>query len=97
MKHTTFLFIGLFLLLTALLYQPLYSLFPDLIEPIYKFINDVGADILYIAGFLALIIALFSWLPTWASISLFVVLMFAGGYYLSDKTISIKIDDITLL
>jgi hypothetical protein len=91
MKHVTFLFIGLFLLVIAAFHDPLYAIFPSLFEPIIKFTSQVGVQILYFIGLLALIIALFSWLPTWFSLSLFVIAMFVGGYYLSDKDVSISI------
>lgn len=91
MKHVTFLFIGLFLLVIAAFHEPLYATFPSLFEPIIKFTSHVGVQILYFIGLLALIIALFSWLPTWFSLSLFVMFIFVGGYYLSDKNVSISI------
>lgn len=91
MKHITFLSIGIFLLVITCC-DPLYSIFPNIFEPIEKFISQEGTDILYIAGALALIIGLFTWLPTWISLSLFVALMFAGGYFLSGKEISILIN-----
>ena len=91
MKHIIFLFIGLFLLVIAAFHEPLYAIFPSMFEPIIKFTSHVGVQILYVIGVLALIIALFSWLPTWFSLSIFVIAMFMGGYYLSDKNISISI------
>ncbi len=91
MKHIIFLFIGLFLLVIAAFHEPLYAIFPSMFEPVIKFTSHVGVQILYFIGGLALIIALFSWLPTWFSLSIFVIAMFMGGYYLSDKNISISI------
>jgi len=91
MKHITFLFIGLFLLVIAAFHEPLYAVFPSVFEPIIKFTSQIGVQILYFIGCLALIIALFSWLPTWSSLALFVIAMFVSGYYLSDKDISIRI------
>ena len=85
------MFIGLFLLVIAAFHEPLYAIFPSMFEPIIKFTSHVGVQILYVIGVLALIIALFSWLPTWFSLSIFVIAMFMGGYYLSDKNISISI------
>lgn len=92
MKHITFLSIGIFLLVIALCCDPLYSIFPSIFEPVEKFISQEGAEILYIAGFLALIIGLFTWLPTWVSLWLFVALIFTSGYFLSGKEISILIN-----
>ncbi|HID99797.1 MAG TPA: hypothetical protein EYP59_05860 [Thiotrichaceae bacterium] len=97
MKHILFLVIGIFLLLFAFFYEPLYALFPGLFEPIYQVIKDIGADIFYITGAFALIIGVFSWLPTWTSLLLFIVLGVAGGYYLMDKNVSLKIDTQNIL
>jgi len=91
MKHATFLFIGIFLLFLAFFHEPLYVIFPEVFEPVVKFTHDVGAEILYLLGTTALIIALFSWLPTWASLSVFVTFMFLTGYYFSDKEVSITV------
>jgi len=92
MKHILFLVIGIFLLLIAFFHGPLYTLFPGLLEPIDQLIKEIGIDIFYITGTIALIIGVFSWLPTWISLLLFIVLGVAGGYYLMDKNVSIKID-----
>lgn len=91
MKPATFLFIGIFLLFLAFFHEPLYVMFPEVFEPVIKFTHNVGTEILYLLGTTALIIALFSWLPTWVSLSVFVTLMFLTGYYLSDKEISITV------
>jgi len=91
MKQRLFLFISFFLLVMASFHEPLYLLFPEAFEPVERFMNDVGSAILYCAGFLALIIATFSALPTWISLFLFVILIFMSGFYLSDKNISITI------
>ena len=91
MKHITFLFIGLFVLVIAVFHEPLYAIFPSMFEPIIKFTSHVGVQILYVIGVLAIIIALFSWLPTWFSLALFVMFIFVGGYYLSDKNVAISI------
>ena len=93
MKHTTFFFIGIFLLLVAFFHGPLYTYFPDVFEPIHRFITDLGPAILYIAGFLALGIAIFTWLPTEISLVLFVVLILIGGFYLRDKNVSFKAEN----
>ncbi|RKZ52524.1 MAG: hypothetical protein DRR16_18150 [Candidatus Parabeggiatoa sp. nov. 3] len=93
MKHILFLVMGICLLLIAFFYEPLYALFPGFFEPIYQLIKDIGIDIFYITGTIALILGVFSWLPTWISLLLFIVLGVAGGYYLMDKNVSIKIGE----
>ncbi len=93
LKHTTFFFISLFFLLVAFFHGPLYAVFPNIFEPVHKFITDVGATILYLAGFVALFIAIFAWLPTWASLVLFVTLVFISGIYLRDKDVSVQKDN----
>jgi hypothetical protein len=85
MKHVLFLVMGISLLLVAFFYEPLYSLFPGPFEPIYQLIKELGTDIFYITGTLALIIGVFSWLNTLPSLILFILLGIAGGYYLMDK------------
>ena len=97
MRTLWFFVISILLLSLAFFYQPLYATFPELFEPVYIFINDIGTDILFIAGFLSLMIALFSGLPTWASILLFILLMSGCGYYLIGKDVQIKIDNIAIL
>jgi hypothetical protein len=97
MKAIAFFLIGFVLLLLAVFYQPLHSLFPETFEPVYQFLNQTGTDILYIAGFLALTIALFEALPTLISIPLFLALTFAGGYFLGELDISVAVDDWQIL
>ncbi|RKZ75408.1 MAG: hypothetical protein DRR19_29335 [Candidatus Parabeggiatoa sp. nov. 1] len=97
MKPIAFFLIGVLLLLLAFFYQPLYTLFPETFEPVYQFLNQMDTDILYIAGFLALIIALFDALPTLLSVPLFLALAFAGGYFLGDMDISIMVGDWAIL
>ncbi|GEM_PF-1906934 len=89
MKHTTFFFISLFLLSIAFFHSNLYQWFPTTLTPIEKFITDIGPEILYIAGSLALLIALFGCLPTWLSLITFIVITGGMGIYLQDKKISI--------
>ena len=93
MKHTIFFFISLFFLLLAFFHQPLYATFPQIFEPINKFVVEVGPSILYVTGFLALIIAVFTWLPTWVSVIVFILFIMTSGFYLKDKEVLIKIDD----
>jgi hypothetical protein len=93
MKHTTFFFIGVFLLVVAFFHGLLYTYFPSVFEPIHRFITDLGPAILYIAGFLALEIAIFTWLPTEISLVLFVVLILISGFYLRDKNVSFRAED----
>lgn len=92
LKHTTFFFISLFFLIVAFFHGPLYAFFPNFFEPVNKFITEVGPTILYLAGFVALFIAIFAWLPTWASLVLFVTLVLISGLYLRDKDVSIRKD-----
>ncbi len=80
MKPIAFFLIGVFFLSLALFH--FFGLFQDIFKPVYGFI---GSDVLYIGGVAALIIALFSWLPTWLSILLFMVLVFGGGFYFNDN------------
>jgi len=89
MKHTTFFFISIFLLSIAFFHSNLYQWFPTTLTPVEKFITDIGPEILYIAGFLALIIALFCCLPTWLSLTTFIVITGGMGIYIQDKKISI--------
>ena len=93
MKHTTFFFISLFFLSVAFFHGSLYTYFPETFEPVNKFIHEVGPSILYIAGGLAFLIAIFTWLPTWASLVLFIILIFTGGFYLRDRDVSVKIEN----
>ncbi len=97
MRAFGFAFIGIFLLLLASSYQELNMMFPDIFEPVYTVLNSFGTDILYIAGVLALFIAFFSWLPSWLSLLLFLVLVFGGGYFLMGKDIHLRIDTIVIL
>jgi len=93
MKHLIFLFIGGFFLGLVLFHQPLSAIFPQVLEPVNKFIHEVGPSILYLAGSLSLIIAIFIWLPTWASIICFILLVFTSGWYLKDKEVSIRLEN----
>jgi len=96
MKYTTFFFISLFFLTLAFFHQPLFSVFPQVFEPVDKFITEVGPAILYVAGGLAFIITMFTGLPTWASVVAFVAIILGGGFYLQDKTVSLKLEESSL-
>lgn len=96
MKHMIFSFISFFFLLLAFFHQPLYATFPQIFEPVNKFVLEIGPAILYITGFLALIIAVFTWLPTWMSVIVFVIFIIVNGLYLKDKEVHMKIEDNTL-
>mgnify|MGYP003572547701 CR=1 FL=1 len=91
MKSIGFFVISFVLLVLAVSYQPLYALFPETLQPFYQLINQINTDILYIAGFLALMIAIFDGLPMLVSLPLFLVLTLASGYFLSEIDISIAI------
>jgi uncharacterized membrane protein len=80
MKPIAFFLIGVLLLSLALFH--FFGLFQDIFKPVYGLI---GSDVLYIGGIAALIIALFSWLPTWLSLLLFLALVFGGGFYFKDN------------
>ncbi|MBE9561479.1 MAG: hypothetical protein IMF12_01265 [Proteobacteria bacterium] len=97
MKAFGFAFVGVFLLLLAVSYPELNSMFPEIFQPVYDILNSFGTDILYIAGILALIIAFFSWLPTWLSLIIFIALMFGGGYLLAGNDIHLRIDSFEIL
>jgi len=96
MKGLAFLVIGIFLLMLVYADEWLFSTFPDIVEPVSVFANDIGTDILLIGGVVAIIIAVFSSLPIWMSIPLFAMLMYLGGYYLKDKTISVSVTPQTI-
>jgi membrane protein implicated in regulation of membrane protease activity len=97
-KPMMFLLIGAVLLILAFFNEALYQTNPEIFKPVYDFIQGIGTPILYIGGYFAVVIALFLWLPTWISVVLFVVLMFASGYYIKDgKGISLKIDETQVL
>ncbi|MFK5970345.1 MAG: hypothetical protein QM487_09535 [Candidatus Marithrix sp.] len=97
MRAFGFAFIGVFLLLLASSYPSLNTMFPEIFRPMYDALNSVGTDILYISGILALIIAFFSWLPSWLSLLLFLGLVLGGGYILTGKDIHLRIDTIVIL
>lgn len=96
MKHTIFFFISFFFLLVAFFHQPLYATFPQIFEPVNKFVVEIGPTILYLTGFLALIIAIFTWLPTWASVIVFIIFIIVNGLYLKDKQVLMTMEDDTL-
>ena len=75
MRETLFFAIGILLLMLAAFYD--LQLFVDFLGPAYELIKGIGinTEILYIGGFLALIIGLFSGLPTWLSVLIFLVLI----------------------
>lgn len=93
MKHTIFFFISFFFLLVAFFHQPLYATFPQIFEPVNKFVVEIGPTILYLTGFLALIIAIFTWLPTWASVIVFIIFIIVNGLYLKDKQVLMMMED----
>jgi uncharacterized membrane protein len=97
MRETLFFAIGILLLIIASFYD--LQLFVDILGPAYEFIKGIGinTEILYIGGSLALVIGMFSGLPTWLSVLIFLALVFGGSYYLSDENISIKVNDITIM
>jgi hypothetical protein len=97
MRETLFFAIGILLLMLAAFYD--LQLFVDFLGPAYEFIKEIGinTEILYIGGVLALIIGLFSGLPTWLSVLIFLALILGGSYYLNDQNISLKINDITIM
>ena len=98
MKQIIFFLIAVFCVALAMFIEQLNGMYPDIFEPIYQFIViNGGADVLYITGFLALVIAIFSWLSTWMSILLFVILMVGGGYIISNEGVDLKVGNITVL
>jgi len=97
MRAFGFAFIGVLLLLLAVSYQSLNVIFPEIFGPIYNTLNNIGTDILYITGILALIIAFFSWLPPWLSLLFFLALVFGGGYFLMGKDIHLRVDTTVIL
>ncbi|MDM8557629.1 hypothetical protein [Candidatus Parabeggiatoa sp. HSG14] len=92
MKQAFFFLVGFILLLLAFGNQHLYVAFPEIFTPVYQFIEDIGVATLYVGGFLAVIIALFSGLKTWTSILLFLALASASSYYLHFTGKQISID-----
>ena len=97
MRETFFFAIGILLLMLASFYD--LQLFVDFLGPAYDFIKEIGinTEVLYMGGFFALVIGLFSGLPTWLSVLVFLALIFSGSYYLNNENISIKVNDITIL
>ncbi len=96
MKSMIFLVIGIFLLMLVYADEWLLSTFPDIVEPVSVFTNDVGTEILWIGGMLAIIIAVFSSLSAWTSLLLFAIFMYVGGDYLKDKTVSVTVTSKTI-
>jgi len=96
-KSILFFVIAVLSLALAMFFEPLYGLSPEFFEPVYQFIKNGGADVLYITSFLAFIIALFSWLSTWTSLLVFVILMVASGYFLSIEGVVVKIGEFPVL
>ncbi|MDM8559003.1 hypothetical protein [Candidatus Parabeggiatoa sp. HSG14] len=97
MKSLLFLILGILLISTANSYQPLHSTFPEILGPVYQYLSSLSGEILYAAGFLALTISIFSGLPSWLSILLFVGLTFGCGYYFGNADISFTIGNIIIL
>jgi hypothetical protein len=97
MRETLFFAIGILLVMLAAFYD--LQLFVDFLGPAYELIKEIGINtkILYVGGVLALIIGLFSGLPTWLSVLIFLALILGGSYYLNDLNISLKINDITIM
>jgi hypothetical protein len=96
-KPMMFLLIGAILLILAFFYPNLEGINPAF-KPVSDFIGSIGTPILYIGGYFAVVIALFLWLPTWISLVLFLVVLFAGGYYIKGGTgISLKINENQIL
>lgn len=97
MRETLFFAIGILLLSIASFYD--LQLFRDILGPSYELMKEIGIniEILYIGGFLALMISIFSGLPTWLSLLIFLILVFGGSYYLTGEDISLRIYDMTIL
>jgi hypothetical protein len=96
-KSILFFVIAVLSLALAMFIEQLHGISPEVFEPVYQFIKNGGADVLYITSFLAFIIALFSWLSTWTSLLAFVILMVASGYFLSIEGVVLQIGKLTVL
>ncbi len=98
MKQILFFLIAVISIGLAIFIGPLNDMYPDIFNPIYQFvvINN-GAEVLYVTGFLALVVAIFSGLPTWMGILLFAIMMAGVGYIISNEGIVLSIGNITIL
>ena len=97
MRAMIFMLLGSFLIAAAFCYQE--QLFMEFFQPAYQFLDEIkiNTDILYIGGFLAIVIGIFAGLPAWTSFFLFLLLMVGSGYYIMDRDISITMDNMTIL